>query len=212
VHEKVIKQFEKDVAYYTEKYFGKNPQQSDFPRVINSKHFERLYNNLQASIEEGGTVITGNQSDPSNNYLAPTILKVDRRNSILNNEIFGPIMPLLEYSDIEEVIQLINNEENPLALYVFSKKNKNIKHIINSTTTGTTTINETTVQFIHPHLPFGGTNFSGIGKAHGKYGFDAFSNDRAILKQRRGLTSTQVAYPPFNRLKERIIRIVTWWM
>lgn len=212
VHEKVIKQFETDVVYYTEKYFGKNPKLSDFPRIINGKHHERLTNDLKASIEEGGFLHTGNQSDPSDNYLSPTILTVGRGNSILNNEIFGPIMPLIEYSDVEEVIQYINNEENPLALYVFSKNNKNINHIINSTTAGTTAINETTVQFIHPHLPFGGTNFSGIGKAHGKYGFDAFSNDRAILRQRRGLTSTQIAYPPFTPLKQKIIRFVTWWL
>lgn len=212
VHEKVIKQLQTDLVYYTEKYFGKNPKQSDFPRVINGKHHERLANDLKASVEEGGIVHTGNISDPTDNYIAPTILTVDRGNSILNNEIFGPIMPLVEYRDVEEVIQYINSEENPLALYVFSKSNKKINHIIHSTTAGTTSINETTIQFIHPHLPFGGTNFSGIGKAHGKYGFDAFSNDRAILKQRRGLTSTQVAYPPFTGLKEKIIRIVTWWL
>jgi len=182
-------------------------------RIVNERHFDRIKLLIDKSIEQGANVILGNNTTASDNYISPTLLdNVSTDSAIFKDEIFGPVLPLMEYQSLDEVYSIINKEEAPLALYVFSSSRKNTEAIINNTSAGTTAVNETTIQFIHNNLPFGGNGHSGIGRSHGKYGYLAFSNERAILKQRKGFTTVKLIYPPMSKFKRFIVRFMTWRM
>ncbi len=186
-------------------------ENKNFARIVNNKHFHRIKKMLDDSVEQGARIYLGGDTDSDQNYIAPTVLTgVTEEMAIFDDEIFGPILPIMTYENLDEAFQLINRVEIPLALYVFSKSSKNVERVLNETSAGTTGVNETTIQFIHPDLPFGGHNFSGIGKAHGHYGFLEFSNQRSVLKQNVGLTGHKTIYPPYTDLKRKMIDILTW--
>jgi aldehyde dehydrogenase (NAD+) len=209
VHESKAKKLEQELVKQLAIMYPKGSE--DYTHVVNKNHFKRLTNLLTKSIAEGAEVLAGGESNEETNRIEPTILKnVGTDSAIFQEEIFGPILPILTYTDLDKVIQVINNIEKPLALYVFSKKNKNIKKVIKNTSAGTTCINDTTIQFAHAELPFGGVNHSGIGNAHGKYGFLEFSNIRSVLKQRVGLTSVKSIYPPYTGFKKKMIKFLTY--
>ena len=199
------------------KMYGKTKEEIEnnnaLTRVVNKRNFERITSLINKSIEQGANVIIGNNTNSDDNYISPTILdNITTSSTIFKDEIFGPVLPLIEFQLLDEAISIINKEEAPLALYIFSSSKKNTKNIIRNTSAGTTGINETTIQFIHGNLPFGGNGHSGIGRSHGKYGFTAFSNERAILKQKRGFTTIKLIYHPTNKFKRFVIRFMTWRM
>ncbi len=180
-------------------------------KIVNSNHFGRLTDLLDKTISAGGKLLYGGEKDGKINFLSPTLISdITIDSSIFKEEIFGPILPILTYSNLEEVIETINKTEKPLALYIFSKSRKNQNYILNNTSSGTTAINETTVQFAQNHLPFGGVNNSGIGKAHGEFGFYEFSNLKSVLKQRVGFTSLKMIYPPYTNFKKKLIRFISF--
>jgi aldehyde dehydrogenase (NAD+) len=126
----------------------------------------------------------------------------------MNEEIFGPILPVIAYQNIDEALQVINEKEKPLALYVFSGKSKAADYVINNTSAGGTCINDNIVHITQSNLPFGGVNNSGIGKSTGYYGFKEFSNERAVLK---ALHSGSIAMPlwfPYGKLANSITKIM----
>jgi aldehyde dehydrogenase (NAD+) len=180
-------------------------------KIVNSNHFGRLTDLLDKTISAGGKLLYGGEKDGKINFLSPTLISdITIDSPIFKEEIFGPILPILTYSNLEEVIETINKTEKPLALYIFSKSRKNQNYILNNTRSGTTAINETTVQFAQNHLPFGGVNNSGIGKAHGEFGFYEFSNLKSVLKQRVGFTSLKMIYPPYTNFKKKLIRFISF--
>ena len=180
-------------------------------KIVNSNHFGRLTDLLDKTISAGGNLLYGGEKDGKINFLSPTLISdITIDSPIFKEEIFGPILPILTYSNLEEVIETINKTEKPLALYIFSKSRKNQNYILNNTSSGTTAINETTVQFAQNHLPFGGVNNSGIGKAHGEFGFYEFSNLKSVLKQRVGFTSLKMIYPPYTNFKKKLIRFISF--
>ena len=184
---------------------------TDNTRIVNKSHFNRITKLLDESIKEGVEIAYGGTIEENNNSITPTLLtniKID--SPVFEDEIFGPLLPILTYNDITEVVKTINEIEKPLALYIFSKSRKNQNFIIQNTSAGTTAINETTIQFAQPNLPFGGVNHSGIGKAHGVYGFLEFSNQRSVLKQRIGLTNLKTIMPPYTNFKKKIIKFITF--
>jgi len=124
---------------------------------------------------------------------------------LMLHEIFGPLLPIITYTDIDVALNKINKREKPLALYIYSRKKKNINKIINETSAGGTCINHSAIHFFNNNLPFGGVNNSGIGKAHGKYGFEAFSNARAVLKQWSPISAIELMAPPYTDLKQKMI-------
>ncbi len=187
-------------------------KENSFARIVNQQHFERVKNLIDKSVEEGMLILEGGNSNAETRFIAPTILDGVRTDStIFNEEIFGPVMPLMLYKDTKQVLEIINSGEKPLALYVFTKSKKFANNIIKNTSAGTSVINDTTIQFSHPNLPFGGVNNSGIGKAHGEYGYKEFTNERAVLTQRRGITSPKMIYPPYNGFKRWLIKMITWY-
>jgi aldehyde dehydrogenase (NAD+) len=217
VHAKVKAKLIVELKKAFEKMYGKTKEDIEsnnlLTRVVNNHHFKRITSLIDNSIKQGANVVIGNDTNSEDNYISPTILdNITANSAIFKDEIFGPVLPLMEIQSIDEALSIINQEEAPLALYIFSSSRKNTKNIINNTSAGTTAINETTIQFIHGNLPFGGNGHSGIGRSHGKYGFNAFSNERAILKQRRGFTTIKLIYPPTNKLKRFIVRFMTWRM
>ncbi|MBW4634149.1 MAG: aldehyde dehydrogenase [Iphinoe sp. HA4291-MV1] len=159
-------------------FYGDNPaSSSDYARIINQKHFDRLTHLLKE-----GKVRIGGETNPSELYIAPTVLEdVSLTASIMQEEIFGPILPVIEYTDRTEAIDLINSKSKPLALYLFSN-NKNLQQqVLQETSSGGVCINDTVIHVAISSLPFGGVGDSGIGKYHGKSSFDTFSHYKSVL-------------------------------
>ncbi|HEY4003242.1 MAG TPA: aldehyde dehydrogenase family protein [Candidatus Xenobia bacterium] len=197
-----------------ERFYGREPGQStSYARIINARHTARLRQLLTASVDLGAEVVTGGVAREEDNYIAPTILNdVPWAAPVMQEEIFGPILPVAGYHKLSDALGEVQRKEKPLALYIFSRNADNIRYILENTTAGATCINETTVHFAHPRLPFGGVNTSGIGKAHGHAGFLAFTNERAVLEQRTGFTFVKLAYPPYTEFKKGLIQALTWWL
>ncbi|MBD2356908.1 aldehyde dehydrogenase [Tolypothrix sp. FACHB-123] len=175
-------------------FYGDNPETSpDYARIISTKHFDRLVNLLK-----NGEVIIGGKTNLAERYIAPTLLEnVSLDNAIMQEEIFGPILPIIEYDDIQEAIALINSRPKPLALYLFSQ-NKNLQQrILQETTSGGVCLNDTIMQYGVPSLPFGGVGDSGIGSYHGKAGFDTFSHRKSVL-QNSFLFDLNWRYAPYQ--------------
>ena len=162
-----------------QEFYGDNPATSpDYARIITQQHFERLVNLLK-----DGEILIGGETEPGERYIAPTVIhNVSLTDPIMQEEIFGPILPIIEYSDITEAIALINSRPKPLALYLFSQ-NKNLQQrILQETSSGGVCLNDTVMQVGVSSLPFGGVGDSGIGSYHGKASFDTFSHYKSVLK------------------------------
>lgn len=161
-------------------FFGEEPEQSpDFGRIIHQRHFDRLVSFIQ-----DGKAIAGGNHNASKKYIAPTLLtNVSWDASVMQDEIFGPILPIFEYDDLEEAIAIVNARPKPLALYFFSKDEQKQNRILSATSSGGVCINDTVMQVGVGDLPFGGVGESGMGRYHGKYSFDVFSHYKSVLKK-----------------------------
>ena len=182
---------------------------ADYARLVNTKHFSRLSEMLQSSVAAGAKVEYGGQSMEEDNYMAPTIVSNAPLDSpLMQEEIFGPILPIVTYENLTEAIDHINSFPKPLALYYFGKSKKHRRNILEQTSSGAVCINDCVLHFNHANLPFGGVNNSGIGKSHGRHGFEAFSNEKPVLKQRVGITSSKFIYPPYTPRVRKIIELM----
>lgn len=163
-----------------QEFYGDNPAITpDFGRIVNHKQFDRLN-----SLLEVGNIIVGGETNREDLYIAPTLIDdIDLATPIMEEEIFGPILPILEYQNIEEAIAIINQYPKPLALYLFSKDKNKQQQVLNNTSSGGVCLNDTIMQVGIPQLPFGGVGESGIGAYHGKYSFDTFSHQKSVLKK-----------------------------
>lgn len=182
---------------------------ADYSRLVNTRHASRLVDLLEEATSSGAKIEFGGSHDADKKFIEPTLLSnIDESNRIWQEEIFGPVMPMKTYDNIDEVIDHINANDKPLSLYLFSRSRKMKKKIVKSTSAGTMAINDVVVQYAHPNLPFGGVNHSGIGKSHGKFGFMEFSNQKSVLSQRVGLTNALLFYPPFNGFKKWVVNFL----
>ncbi|XP_023591297.1 aldehyde dehydrogenase family 3 member A2 isoform X3 [Trichechus manatus latirostris] len=159
-------------------FYGENVKESpDYERIINLHHFKRIINLL-----EGQKIAYGGETDEATCYIAPTVLTdVDPEAKVMQEEIFGPILPIVPVKNADEAIKFINDHEKPLAFYIFSRNNKLIKRMIDETSSGGVTGNDVIMHFTLSSLPFGGVGSSGIGAYHGKHSFDTFSHQRSCL-------------------------------
>ncbi len=181
-------------------------------KIVNPIHYKRLVDLLEVTKKEEGEILVGGVVNPDKNFISPTLVSnLTPKSSIFKEEIFGPILPIFSFSTLTDAMEILQETEKPLALYLFSKNRKNKQFVLQNTSAGTTAINETTIQFAQPHLPFGGVNHSGIGKAHGEFGFLEFSNQRAVLSQRIGFTTLKTILPPYSKFKRKLIRFITFW-
>ncbi len=216
VHEKVYAEFLSEFKAQVARFFGADEQarktSPDYARIINIGHHKRLQSLLSESVAAGAKLAQGGSVDEKERYIAPTLLtEVPEQAPVLQQEIFGPILPVLRFSAIDEVIDIINKREKPLALYIFSRNQGNIRRIIDSTSAGSTCINDLLLQFMHPNLPFGGVNHSGFGNAHGFYGFRAFSHERSFLKQSK-LSPMKLMYPPYTPKVKKLIELAVKYL
>ncbi len=207
VHEKVKDEFLSHFKQSIADFYKDAPEKSeDYNRIVNKNHFNRLDAYLTDAKAKGAKVEFGGETDASQNYMSPTILSnVSADSAVMQEEIFGPILPVLTFSDVQTVIQHIQENEKPLAMYIFSHNKKNIRLLNSQTRAGATVINHNALHFFNQDLPFGGSNNSGIGKGHGKFGFEEFSNARGVLNQWAPFSSLDMLMPPYTGIKQKII-------
>lgn len=196
VHKAVKVKLIESIKRYIKLFYGDNPESSeDFPRIVNDKAMERL-----AALMTEGNIIEGGELRRDERYIAPTLIDdVKPDFPIMQEEIFGPLLPIMEFTDIQTVIDYINNHEKPLALYFFGGK-KEAKRVVAATTSGGACINDTLLHIANHHLPFGGVGNSGMGKYHGRYSFDTFSNKRALFVSKTWF-DIFLKYAPYKGLK-----------
>ncbi len=212
VHESRKEEFTKALKDQLLQFYGTEPHQSkSFARIVNERHFDRVKSYLDDAVAKGARIITGGKGIRAEKFLAPTLVEnVPADSELMKNEIFGPVLPIYSYKSLDEPLGIIRENEKPLALYIFSKSSANINEILDNTRAGGTCINNNAVHFFNNNLPFGGSNNSGIGKGHGKFGFEAFSNARGILKQNLP-SSLQLMMPPYTDFKQKLIELTIKW-
>lgn len=182
-----------------QEFYGENIKESpDYERIINLRHFKRIQ-----SLLEGQKIAFGGETDEATRYIAPTVLTdVDPEAKVMQEEIFGPVLPIVPVKNADEAIQFINEREKPLALYIFSHNDKLIRRMIDETSSGGVTGNDVIMHFTLNSLPFGGVGHSGMGAYHGKHTFDTFSHQRpCLLKSLKGESANKLRYPPNSQSK-----------
>ncbi len=193
--------------------YGDDASKSDsYPRMVNERHFRRVKSYLDDAIAKGVKMEFGGRTDATNNYIEPSIVSNLPADALLmQEEIFGPVLPILSYGQLQEAIDLVNAGERPLTLSIFSKNKKNVRRILAETRAGGSCVNHTQLHFFNNDLPFGGIGNSGIGKAHGWYGFETFSNARAVYKQNIWGPS-ELLRAPYNSTKEWVLDLAIKWL
>lgn len=187
-----------------QKYYGANIQESkDYSRIVNQRHFERLQKIISLEKEN---LVYGGDMNPKKRYIQPTIIRATSWDTpCMEEELFGPILPIIEYSDLNQVIESVQAKEKPLALYIFTEDQSVEKRLIDSISSGGVCVNDTIMHILNPGLPFGGVGNAGMGQYHGKYSFETFSHKRSICKKSTKI-STNMIYPPYTKEKLAIIR------
>lgn len=202
VHRAVKKQLIDKLIEKTKDFYGENPKDSaDYGRIINDRQMKRLIDLIDKD-----KVILGGDFDVEEKYIAPTILdNVTFQDKVMEDEIFGPILPIIEYEDINEAIKKINSRPKPLALYLFTENNIIEKKVIENVSYGGGCVNDTITHLANPLLPFGGVGYSGMGSYHGQKSFETFSHMKSVLKK-----STKVniglVFPPYNKKKIKLLK------
>lgn len=193
------------MRHYVTQFFGPDPKASpDLARIISGRHFDRL-----AAMLEGGRIVVGGQTDRASRYIAPTIIDgVDLNHKSMAEEIFGPILPVLTFYDLDEAMAIVRRMPNPLALYLFTRSKAAQERIIHELPFGGGCINDTLVHLGNPNLPFGGIGESGLGAYHGPYSFATFTHPKAMVKN-TFLFDIKVRYQPYLgklKLLKRLMR------
>lgn len=210
VHRSVAGDFTAAINAEIERVYGATPQarraSPDYSRIVNQRHFARVSRLIDDATAKGAKILAGGERDEAQRFIAPTVLsKITPDMEVMREELFGPILPIIEYDDIATVIGEINDHPKPLALYVFARDRDFIESIIANTSSGAVGVNLTMVHYLHPNLPFGGVNNSGIGAAHGHYGFREFSHEKPVLRD--AFSMTHLLFPPYTDFVKRLINM-----
>lgn len=211
VHRAVKEAFVAKCREILQATYGAEPraqmQSPDLARIVNSRHTSRIKGLLDDARNRGARVLTGGYVDEANCFIAPTLLEgIPDDARIMQEEIFGPLLPIIPFDDIDTVIQRINADPKPLALYIWSKDQRVVERVMTQTSSGGACINHTVVQFLHGNLPFGGVNNSGIGNAHGEWGFRAFSHERGVVRSQ--LMLAKMFYPPYTPRMRKLVNLM----
>lgn len=194
VNEKIKQSLLTEMKKVIKELYGENPAKSpDYGRIINDRHFQRL-----SELLKEGKIVIGGETNQSDRYISPTIIdQVTWSDKIMQEEIFGPILPILEYNDLTAAIKLVNVQPKPLALYFFSHDKKEQERILLETSSGGVAINDTIMQVASVNLPFGGVGNSGMGRYHGKASFETFSHQKSVFS-RSFLIDIPLRYAPYR--------------
>ncbi|PKG23545.1 aldehyde dehydrogenase [Niallia nealsonii] len=205
VHETVKDQLIQEMKLTLHSFYGDSLKtKEDFGRIVNDKHFLRLQNILQRE-QENKTIIHGGITHENSRFIGPTLIHGKWDSPSMEEEIFGPILPIITYTDIHKVPASINEFSKPLALYLFTADAKVEETILDEISSGGVSINDTITHLANPELPFGGVGHSGMGAYHGKYSFFTFSHQRSVLKKSNRINTT-ILQPPYTEKKLNIIR------
>lgn len=188
-------------------FYGLDPRRSNsYGRIVNGVHFARLL-----ALMKEGRIVIGGQSNEEDRYIAPTVLTdVPPDAAVLQEEIFGPILPIVGYRDLDEALAFIRSRPKPLVFHLFTRDRHLQKRLINGVSAGSVIVNDVVVNQIVHDLPFGGVGNSGMGSFHGRYTFDAFSHAKAVVR-RSFRADVSVRYPPFTEMKDRILQWLLAW-
>jgi aldehyde dehydrogenase (NAD+) len=202
VDEQVRTAFLDELAAAVTAFYGDDPHASpDYGRIVSDRHFDRL-----AGLLANGTVVVGGQTVASERYIAPTVLvDVDPASPLMQEEIFGPLLPILPIASAREAVEFVNDRDHPLALYVFAGDRSVVDDVLARTTSGGVTVNGTILHVTNPRLPFGGIGESGMGGYHGESGVRLFQHLKPVLTRGTALDPS-LPYPPYNDRKAKIFR------
>ncbi len=202
IHKDVKKEFVKEFKKAITEFYGETPLTSkNYGSIINEKHFNRLINYL-----EDGQVVLGGEIDTTNKKIPPTLLdSVDINSKVMTEEIFGPILPIIEFNDIDDVIDFIESRPSPLAMYLFTQ-DKNIENrVLKECRFGGGCVNDTIVHIASEYLPFGGVGESGMGSYHGENSFKTFTHYKSVLKKKTWF-DLPIRYAPYTKEKSNVIK------
>ncbi len=204
VKSNVKEELVKEIGKAIERFYNDDMLGSDsYSSIINQTHFDRLVSYLK-----GQDILIGGKTDPEKLKFELTVINnPDLESEIMQNEIFGPLLPIFTYEKLEEAYNIISKYKNPLAVYVFSKRSKVINDITKNVSFGGGAINDVLMHFVSTKLPFGGVGNSGIGNYHGKYGFDTFTHEKSILKQTL-LFDLPIRYAPFKKFFMKLAKLI----
>lgn len=220
VHEHIAKKFMEACVKEKNRMFGVRPlENGDYGNIINAKHFRRLSDTLNDSIQNGARILCGGISDAKSFRMEPTILLIGSledcsedgsptidRLLIMQDEIFGPLMPVITYRDIDKVAEYIDGHPRPLATYIFSENRNTVSGLLKRLHFGGGCVNDTIIHIATENMPFGGVGESGMGNYHGKYGFETFSHLKSIVDKPSWL-DLPFRYQPYSGLKDKIVRM-----
>ena len=195
VEEKVYEAFKRAVIKETERYYKLKNIEKHYSRIINKKHFQRLLDLIKKS-----NIVLGGKYDESRLFIYPVIVEASTTSPVMEDEIFGPILPLIKFKDYESIRDFIKSKPKPLSLYLFTESDKQKERVLNEIQSGGVTINDTLIHLSSNYLPFGGIGESGMGRYHGRYSFDEFSQKRAVM-ERKTYVEFPLRYPPYTPLK-----------
>ena len=183
-------------------FYGENPRSSpDYARIVNDRHFDRVCRLLA-----GNQIVVGGETDRESRFIAPTILRqVDPGSPIMTEEVFGPVLPVLDVSTLTEAIDFVNARPKPLALYLFTASSRSERTVLRRTISGGVCINATLLHHANERLPFGGVGDSGFGYYHGRFGFETFTHPRAVVRK-PARPDIRLGYPPYTKLKDFLLR------
>ncbi|WP_413584433.1 aldehyde dehydrogenase family protein [Bdellovibrio sp. HCB274] len=209
VHDHFVRLLRQEI----ENSFGKSPEakksSASFARIINRKHTDRLKGLLENALANNISFLTGGEVDLDQNYVAPTLLdKIPPTAEIMGQEIFGPILPIMTFKDLSEVVSFINDNPKPLMIYLYSNSNFNLRVIMRETSSGSLSVNDSLISLMNPHLPFGGVGASGLGSYHGEFGMETFSHKKAVFKQGFAGRIMNRFYPPYDNGKLGLVKAV----
>lgn len=204
VEDSVKPQFLRLLEENIHKFFGAHPEKSDsYGRIVNQAHWSRLDKFLKT-----GKLVVGGKSDESQKYIAPTVIEIADWNApLMQEEIFGPILPLMVFSSFQNTLEQIQTKDKPLAAYLFSESLEEQEEFLKFSFGGGC-INDVVVHLGNPQLPFGGVGMSGMGSYHGEFGFLTFSHQKGVVHKSRWL-DLSVRYPPYSSFKEKFLRWMT---
>ncbi|TBR45024.1 coniferyl aldehyde dehydrogenase [Marinomonas agarivorans] len=214
VHEDKLLEFVRAARKTVTDFYPNGIDTGDYTAVINRQHFNRLQSLLDDAKAKGCEIISLAKTVEQTHKLAPTlVIQPTKACELFDEELFGPVLPVFTYNDIDDAIKQVDAHPDPLALYIFSKQKTQVAYITQRIRAGSTLVNDTLLQYLQTDLPFGGVGNSGNGKYHGREGFEAFSNKQATVKQ-RGLghfTGIKLLYPPYSGLAKLMKTLIRKW-
>ena len=205
IHSTVEAEFLRELTGSIESFYGKEPKESpDYCRIVNDRNFERLEKLLKDA-----EVYYGGRTDPKERYIEPTVLRTASLDcAVMRDEIFGPILPVIQIGESDQAIDFVNSRPKPLALYLFSKSRSVKKRVLEETSSGGVCVNDVVMHMPSPYLPFGGVGPSGMGHYHGKRSFETFTHQKGVVSKSTW-PDFSIRYAPYSESKLKWMRLLS---